>query len=109
MSIGRLEIEGQDFGEMELKDEVRRGEICPCEGQAFFCSYCGRVWARVIIPGRRIFPWTMVCSKCTGHLSMEIPGSIWMIWDRDFVEALPPKALEREFELTYQHYQGAST
>lgn len=102
MPYARLEIEGKDFGWVKLNDEAHKGEA---NGTAFFCEYCGRVWAKAVVDGRRIYPYSINCG-CQPTISWVIvPGSIWLSWDYDWQQGLPRAALEREFEVHLKHYE----
>ena len=100
-----LEIEGDDYGTLEIEGDFRHGEWYAPTGWAYFCSCCGRVWGTVRISGQRVYPWTITCAGCAkeGH-NLEVGGSVWLQWERSFNEALPRKALEREFELLLEEW-----
>src|SRR5258708_6865539 len=98
--IGRIEIEGQDYGTMQIPAEFRHGTDYPPSSFAYFCSTCGKVWARVTIQGRPYLPWSIRCQSCArGAYILEVGGSLWLSWERSFNAALPTKVLQREFEL----------
>lgn len=76
----------------------------------WYCGQCGTVYARchsVDLFGRSM-EWLSVrlaCAKCQPYFSWEVPGSIWMGWDKDWTNSLPLSVLQREFDLHYEHLQ----
>lgn len=85
---------------------------------AYFCTSCGRVWARIHANPDLWFP---ECVPCAKHRPKAVfdwekqPGSILAYtWSKDFcgsmmwaavMEFLPSKALVREFRIHHDNYR----
>jgi|SRR5215831_9518136 len=99
-TAGRLEIEGKDYGEMLLEDQVIHGQNYPPWSYLWCCRHCGRVWARLTIPDSTYHIWAVTCSSCKAAAhNLEGAGSVLLCWERSFNDALPEEAIRREFQL----------
>jgi len=72
---------------------------------AWFCPYCADIWARAIVTTAPVFQSN--AHPCEKHLLpdgwlFQLPGSIFLSWDKDFTAALPRELWEREFNLHYK-------
>lgn len=90
---------------MQIEGEFRRGEFAPPSGYAYFCSTCGRVWARVVVTARPFSVWSLTCEKCPRSHSLEVAGSLFLSWERPFNDSLPREVLLREFEIGYENWK----
>lgn len=96
----------QYLGQGMLRLTFIKGELERPISRAFFCPICGEVWARVVVEGASEFQsYTRTCARHDPRWSIEIPGSIWISWDRDFQDAFPSEALKREVRLHLDHAQ----
>lgn len=65
---------------------------------AFFCPYCGEVWARCYPHGSSRRFWHVLAGPCD---TCSV-GSLWLGWMPDHNAALSREALEREFLIQYE-------
>lgn len=103
---------GQDYlGGAPAPDEWVHNEIHQAVGQAFFCPICADCWARAVISGRptqvrhrpceRHQPGFKLNGNSLGHVSFgEIPGSLYLMENREWNTSLPDAVVRREFRLT---------
>lgn len=89
-------IEGRYLGSAERLFSLTRGASPLSYG--FFCHHCGEVFAKCPIEGRAWQYWSRTCAKCPGGGTLGEPGSIWLSWDEEFVDALPQPVLLHEFK-----------
>ena len=99
-------IEGKLLGETPRVKVDWNGLWAPPLSAMFFCAMCGEVYAKcpVVFEDGTHSQWQSyrrVCAKCGKNSSVgEDPsGSLWLSWDRDFLNALPLEVMLREFEL----------
>lgn len=93
-------IEGVSYASVERHHIIRSSTVIPPFGYAFFCPDCTRLWAIAPVEGEKSQAVKSACSKHVGDFPSLYPsGSIWLDWDDDFVSALPPDVLKREFDL----------
>jgi hypothetical protein len=87
----------------------------------FYCQTCGKSWAKVRVEhDGETSPWWVRFIPCERHVPINcrdwgtIPGAITSAIDpnwpdsfpqADSVRALPPKVLEREFELIMKYWE----
>lgn len=79
---------------------------------AYFCPYCGEVWARFPVERvagsghyERFQSDVAVCSRCSEPHSSRAPGSIWRSFDPEFTSSFPHAALLRELRVLLNfHY-----
>lgn len=70
-------IEGEDYGEIELKPFFAGAALYNPEGAHFFCPTCGRVWAQIVPTCGRHNVYTLECRE--HHRNHYCPGgSIWL-------------------------------
>lgn len=97
-------IDGKMLAQSPGAPEHIRAELHPPLSLAFFCPQCGEVWARRIIsPGTR---WNAITHECPKHRSpryCEPEGSIWMNYNKDYLEHLPLEVLRYETLLRLEH------
>lgn len=78
---------------------------------AFFCPVCGEVWARcpiedTLLGGTSLYQSiTARCQKHPEPLSLKLPGSLWLSWDREFSDSFPDDLVRYEFNLLMQLYK----
>lgn len=69
---------------------------------AYFCQYCGDVWARIVAQDERDKqrPFEVITHSCEKHNDLwDVPGSLLVgRIERLFLD-FPPDAIRREFEL----------
>lgn len=99
------EIEGEDWGTQFRGEVIVNGEVQPPQGEAFFCSLCGRVWARASIIGQRWNVRSMLCGKHPHRASYSPSGSLYLGWDSFYMRAMPRKLLEREFHIMCNYFE----
>lgn len=90
-------LDGKCIGQAPCKAEHVRNEMHPPLSLAFFCPVCGDVWARRMIePATR---WNVLTRECKKHPSpryCEPQGSVWIEYDKDFLDNLPKNILQYE-------------
>lgn len=87
-----------------------QGQLWEPSSDLYMCPVCGEVHARLPVSRpdgstTHWMAWARVCRRCVGKSQWESEpgGSLWRSWDREFLEALPPEILLREFQLHYTH------
>lgn len=85
-------------------------EVAAPQSKCFFCPACGDIWARMVLlePGKHSY-FTLEWRKCEKHeangpRAFDLPGSLWLDWNVDYTDNLPPAILQREFDLHIKHY-----
>lgn len=96
-------VEGRYLGEAPRSLIFAQETPQPPIGYVFFCPVCGELWAVCPVVKangslRGFFAWTRLCRKHPPS-GNQIPGSIWITWEEDFIKAFPRDVLLREFEL----------
>lgn len=94
-------IEGKYLGAAERKFDLLQGSN-PLSIVAV-CDQCGEAWAKlpVVLDNGTTQPWLpyrMTCRKHSAISHLNVPGSIAMTWDTEFMEALPLAVLRWEFD-----------
>jgi hypothetical protein len=77
-----------------------------------YCDQCGEAWAKFPVEAsdKSVRPWIayrMTCRKHTTITHLDVPGSIWLSWDSDFLKALPLPVLEWEFNRQVDYFEKA--
>jgi hypothetical protein len=96
-------VEGKHLGTGPRKPERVHEQMQIPTSYAFFCPVCGDLWARcpvVNLDGtvQPWMPWRIKCRKHPPVYSIEVPGSLFLTWDKGFNDAMP-EVLERwEFD-----------
>jgi hypothetical protein len=100
-------IEGKHLGTAERTPRFVHAEVHNPVGYAFFCPCCGDVWARCPVEDQ---PWTVWTKPCRKHSTsaLDIPGSLWLSWDKEFSLALPQEVLRWELERHLDHMEQGS-
>ena len=100
-----------------LLGETSRAVLLPVTGgwaaplrALFFCVHCGEVFAKcpVVGAGGAVRPWqsfARCCGKCKAESLFEVPGSLWIPWDQDFLSSLPPPVLQYELLRHLDHFE----
>ena len=71
----------------------------------WYCSICGEVWARRVIPDSPFTSFRVSCEKHRDH-SLEVPGSVFS----QLPDAgIPKELLRRELLLHIANYEKVST
>lgn len=101
-------IEGRLLGDCPRAFVLVHAEIQQPASALFFCRKCGEVFARcpILHPGGKSTHWqsfAKLCRKCSGD-STEVPGSLWLSWDKEFLGALPMPVLQWELERHLDFY-----
>jgi len=110
-------VDGKFLGETERDWWKRRRPhvVGPCS-YLFFCPACGEVWAKCPVTQvgtgtRQVQQFDSVrhlCRKCwLPHADdrWQIPGSLLLDFDEEFVGALPEEVLKRELLLAIDLYE----
>lgn len=89
------------------RDEVYKndeGKFVRAHGWAFFCCTCGIIWARAPIND---LPTQVEVRPCKLHGShfYDWAGSMYIYWDSQHNNTLPPELIKREFLLALEHYE----
>lgn len=65
---------------------------------AYFCPYCGEIWARRVVVGGdpQWSLWHRPCSKHPHEISRGLSGSVWLGFHTDSDRNLPKAVLRRE-------------
>jgi hypothetical protein len=93
-------IEGKYLGSTERDMVYVHSQKQVPTSYAFFCPKCAALWATCpveVVPGQpeHFMVWTRACKRHFYH-AQEVPGSLWMEWDKDFNAAFPPEVLRWE-------------
>jgi hypothetical protein len=97
-------IEGKYFGSAVRRTEERARRMkLPPESIAWFCTTCGEVWARMVADNAEFRVYSAPCPKHPRFRSIPA-GSIWLPWDAQHNEALPPEVIRREFDIHLAHW-----
>jgi hypothetical protein len=93
-------IEGESFGPFPISYERSHAELHRPFSIAWFCPFCGDIWARRIIAGEgKDSTWTLYhipCSKHPHSLSRGLSGSVWLSYETDFLNHMPLPVIRRE-------------
>ena len=101
-------IEGKLLGFAQRGMVLRAGMLHEPSSDLYFCRLCGEVFAQFpcTTSNGSLTEWQSyagICKRCgklTGiRHARRWPGSIWRSWDQEFLAALPPAVLHREFQL----------
>lgn len=95
------------LGTTKVNYTMVHGERHPPCGYAFFCPTCGEIWARAPVQiGVEYSKFQSVSRGCAKHPqhALEVPGSLWLDWDREFTTSFPFGALLYEVELQLAHF-----
>lgn len=87
------------YGNSDRKMSVTHAQAHVPYSYAFCCNRCGEVWARCGVehPESR---WQFMSKPCPSHSEgLDVSGSLWIVWDREFNESLPHELLQRELEI----------
>jgi hypothetical protein len=76
-------------------------------GVAYYCSWCGDVWARLVFVDSRgtqasLDAETIACEKHADQWNLA--GSLLAQRLEELIQVLPPAAVKREFEIHLRHY-----
>lgn len=111
---------GQTYlGSGPAHPEIVHNEIHDPIGEAFFCPICSEIWAQALVAGQGTQVRTRPCAKhkpgdrhgtCSlGYVSQyDIPGSLWLVESRTWVNSLPERVLAREVLITLEWAANAS-
>jgi hypothetical protein len=96
------------FVENHYFGSVKRGEVRTHEqmtaprSYAYFCPICAEVWARCPVEHVGAAAGTFRCieTPCRKHTkhAWAVPGSLMLLWDKEFSEILPDELVQWEFE-----------
>jgi hypothetical protein len=91
-------IEGMMYPPEQIPQELIRAQYSRPFSIAYFCPYCGEIWARRIVQGGdpQWVLWNKPCSKHPHSLSRGLSGSVWLGWGTDSDRNLPKAVLRRE-------------
>ena len=95
-------IEGKHMGTAPRTPVRVHDRLSLPDSSAFFCPVCGDVWAQcpIVLEDGSVspwMPWRMKCRKHAAAYSVEVPGSLFQIWDKPFNDAMPEAVLWWEF------------
>lgn len=98
-------VEGQHCGTSKIPLVTAWG-ITRSRSVAYFCPMCCRVWATVKYDTLAKFSVQhMGCKDCPVDYEGEVPGALWISYDKQQNAAMPARAVQREFELTLAHFE----
>jgi len=104
-----LFINGKLIEQREIKGFFSRGEYWPGLSRVWVCPKCGDAWAKaVVLADEKVRPFQVYshpCEQCDALTYMDPPGSIYLSYDKDFLETLGEAALRREFLLHADYVQ----
>ena len=101
-------IGGQYFPAADRTLAITHAQAHTPYSYAFCCPKCGEVWARAGVEGNS--QWSFLQRACSKHSEgLQVPGSVWLSWDRDFTNAFPLELLLRELHLHINYFEGASS
>lgn len=93
-------IEGDTYPSEPIPLERCHSEFQRPFSVAYFCPFCGTIWARRIVTGggidREWNLWHRPCSKHPNSISRGISGSVYLGWNSDADRYLPKAVLRRE-------------
>ena len=104
MHVQQFIIGTKYFGTAPRTYEAVHGTVVPPSSYAYFCPVCAEVWARCpvtsVASGKvsRFQVLTLTCGKHTNTEALQIPGSLFLSWDRAYSEAFPEELIR--YELT---------
>lgn len=105
-------IEGRLVASAERRPILYAGQLAIPDSLLFYCRLCGDVFARAIIedserPAQAWQSIRCVCRKCRPRYpSMyEVPGSLWLSYDDNYLKALPGPVLEHEVKVHFEHFE----
>lgn len=95
------QIENENFGPDNIGLEFAHAQPHRPFNIAFFCPFCGDIWARRIVPDGdpQWTLWTRPCAKHPNSISRGISGSVWQDYDTEYLNHMPLELLRREFLL----------
>ena len=104
-------IEGKYLGESPRSPIQSGDSLLAPQGFAFFCFYCGEVFARCPVTLEEVpQPWqyrAACCRRCAEKarpFPRSFPGSIWDDYaPKSFLAAFPPEVLRRELLLHLEY------
>lgn len=100
-------IEGKYLGSAERVSPFihsHHGDLREPYGVAYFCRVCGEVWAKFPVEGRQWVSYNVTCRKCDSPTGWNLPGSIWLSWEKELMEALPFAVLLWEVKRELEWY-----
>lgn len=114
MSTQHYFIRGKYYGSAERQPVYHHAERCNPTGLAFFCPFCGEVWALCPVEGQPFNSYNSPCEKhkrtdelgssSLGRITrLEVPGSLLLPFDPEWNDALPRELLAREFLIHFNH------
>ena len=112
--IQQFFIEGQYLGQVEREAVRVQEDVRAPASLIFICEVCGEVYAKAPVTNRSILgtdvtgqgvnlsKWQAHTGLCRKHpptyMFAQVPGSLWRVWDKPFLEALPMPVLQWELE-----------
>lgn len=94
-------VEGKYLGMTPVGYRFIHGEKqYPCS-YAFFCPSCAEVWARCPVEiGANTSRFQVITRGCRKHPQheLEIPGSLWTVWDKTFNDGFPDGLMQWELD-----------
>lgn len=88
-------LNGQYLGASIARPRHIHEEIAMPLGFHFFCPECGKLWASCPVDGQRHIVWSRTCPDHPGD-QLDVAGSIWLSWEKDFVKEFPPSVIQYE-------------
>lgn len=96
-------IEGRYLGQVERGFDLTRGMLP--DSILLYCECCGETWAKFPVEGRPFIGYKRMCRRCKSEFRSQLPGSVWLIWDHEFLAVLPLAVLLWEFEREFDFYR----
>lgn len=96
-------IDGEQFAPEPCAQELAHAEWHRPFSIAFFCPFCGDIWARrIVVDGHTEWAlWTKPCSRHPHSISRGLSGSVWCAYETEYCKNLPVEILRREFLLHF--------
>lgn len=104
-------IEGKYYGQADIPELSFGQRLHPPHSTLFYCKQCGAMYAQC--PTKRGFDGKLmswqalagICKRCEPEFPWEIPGSIWLVWNKSSTAFLSQEIMERELILAIDNYK----
>lgn len=90
-------VEGKYLGKSEAKRRWIHEQRAAPIGYHFFCTECGRLWASCPVDGEKHMVWARPCADHSNLGFGQVPGTLHLDWDQQFVAEMPALVIEYEF------------
>jgi hypothetical protein len=110
-------INGSYMGSSEAKWRRVHGDVLKPIGHHYFCRHCGKLWASLPVDGYEHQVWSKPCADHGWKRgfgdpeplwSSEVGGSLFMEWEPELVEEMPPAVVRWELLVHLRWAAGSS-